>query len=255
VKRLAWFFSLALWPSAILAQGAVIETMASLPDATSPPTFRGTPPARLDLSATLPPPRSQAATMSCVSWATTYAAASQALRRGGNAGNVVLSPAFTYNQITRDPYCHTTTTISATLQLLRDGGAVPIEEFAFDAGWCGRQPTPRERDAAQRYRIAGWSRFEAADPAAVKAQLARGVPVIFAIRSGPRLSAHRGDGVFDAPEEAPGIGHAMLAVGYDDARQAFRIQNSWGREWGDGGYAWYSYALWQRSVQVGFVID
>ena len=89
----------------------------------------------------------------------------------------------------------------------------------------------------------------------VKSQLARGVPVIFAIRSGPRLVAHRGDGVFDTPEDAPGIGHAMLVTGYDDARRAFRIQNSWGREWGDGGYAWYSYDLWLRSVQVGFVID
>ena len=151
--------------------------------------------------------------------------------------------------------CRTTTSISATLRLLRESGAVPIEDFVFDAGWCGRQPTARERDHAQRFRIRGWGRFDAADIGAVKSQLARGVPVIFAIRSGPRLVAHRGDGVFDTPEDAPGIGHAMLVTGYDDGRRAFRIQNSWGREWGDGGYAWYSYNLWLRSVQVGFVID
>ena len=33
----------------------------------------------------------------------------------------------------------------------------------------------------------------------------------------------------------------MVAVGYDNVRQTFRIQNSWRRSWGDGGYGWFSY--------------
>ena len=40
----------------------------------------------------------------------------------------------------------------------------------------------------------------------------------------------------------------MVVVGYDDAKQAFRIQNSWGRTWGDGGYGWFSYEFWKRNV-------
>ena len=47
----------------------------------------------------------------------------------------------------------------------------------------------------------------------------------------------------------------MVVVGYDDAKQAFRIQNSWGRSWGDGGYGWFSYEFWKRNVTLGFVID
>ncbi|MCQ2190007.1 MAG: C1 family peptidase [Paludibacteraceae bacterium] len=36
--------------------------------------------------------------------------------------------------------------------------------------------------------------------------------------------------------------HAMLIVGYDDSRRAFRIQNSWGAsEWGDNGFIWVGY--------------
>ncbi len=36
--------------------------------------------------------------------------------------------------------------------------------------------------------------------------------------------------------------HAMLVVGYDDSRKAFRIQNSWGAtEWGDNGFIWVGY--------------
>jgi hypothetical protein len=36
--------------------------------------------------------------------------------------------------------------------------------------------------------------------------------------------------------------HAMMIVGYDNSKRAFRIQNSWGSsEWGDNGYIWVSY--------------
>jgi C1A family cysteine protease len=31
-------------------------------------------------------------------------------------------------------------------------------------------------------------------------------------------------------------GHAVLAVGYDDSTQRFLVRNSWGDQWGDGGY-------------------
>lgn len=253
--RLVWLLMLTGWPVAAWSQGAIIEKLDELPSVSTPPAFRGEPPPRVDLSPTLPQPRAQSNTLTCVSWATTYVAGSQAARRAGISSTIVLSPAFTYNQLTHDPFCHTSTLISATLDLLRETGALPIEKFAFDGGSCGRVPTPEELQSAKPYRIRGWSRFDASDTAAVKSQLARSTPVIFAIRSGPRLSAHHGDGVFDTPEETPGIGHAMVAVGYDDARKAFRIQNSWGKGWGDNGYAWYAYDLWRRTVSVGFVID
>jgi hypothetical protein len=36
--------------------------------------------------------------------------------------------------------------------------------------------------------------------------------------------------------------HAVLLVGWDDARQAWLIKNSWGTGWGIGGYAWVGYS-------------
>ncbi len=35
--------------------------------------------------------------------------------------------------------------------------------------------------------------------------------------------------------------HAVSLVGYDDLRRAWLIQNSWGTEWGEGGYGWISW--------------
>lgn len=36
-------------------------------------------------------------------------------------------------------------------------------------------------------------------------------------------------------------GHAVTCVGYDDEKQAFLVRNSWGNDWGQGGYFWMPY--------------
>jgi hypothetical protein len=40
--------------------------------------------------------------------------------------------------------------------------------------------------------------------------------------------------------------HACLAVGYDDRNEVLRIKNSWGRGWGDSGYADLTYEYVRR---------
>lgn len=37
-------------------------------------------------------------------------------------------------------------------------------------------------------------------------------------------------------------GHAVSLVGYDDAKQAWLVRNSWGEEFGENGYVWVAYA-------------
>ena len=36
-------------------------------------------------------------------------------------------------------------------------------------------------------------------------------------------------------------GHAVCIVGYDDTKQWFILRNSWGSQWGDGGYFYLPY--------------
>jgi len=50
------------------------------------------------------------------------------------------------------------------------------------------------------------------------------------------------------PNEQLEGGHAVLAVGYDDANQWFIVRNSWGTGWGMKGYFTlpYSYLLDQN---------
>jgi C1A family cysteine protease len=68
---------------------------------------------------------------------------------------------------------------------------------------------------------------------------------------------------FPCPNEMAEWGHAVMAVGYDDARVivntrcgqqsqgALLIRNSWGEEWGDKGYGWLPYDY----VLKGFALD
>ncbi|MBN2093047.1 T9SS type A sorting domain-containing protein [candidate division KSB1 bacterium] len=41
--------------------------------------------------------------------------------------------------------------------------------------------------------------------------------------------------------EMTGPSHAVLLVGYDDDQRCFKVKNSWGTRWGDGGYFYISY--------------
>lgn len=45
----------------------------------------------------------------------------------------------------------------------------------------------------------------------------------------------------DKTEKAHG-GHAVMAIGYDDAKNAVIVRNSWGTGWGDKGYFYMPYA-------------
>ena len=36
-------------------------------------------------------------------------------------------------------------------------------------------------------------------------------------------------------------GHAVIAAGYDDKKQCVLVRNSWGPNWGEGGYFWMPY--------------
>lgn len=74
----------------------------------------------------------------------------------------------------------------------------------------------------------------------IRGCLAQGFPVVFGFQvfAGFESEAVGRSGVLNLPTpgEANLGGHAVLAVGYDDATQRLIVRNSWGTGWGDAGY-------------------
>jgi hypothetical protein len=77
----------------------------------------------------------------------------------------------------------------------------------------------------------------------VRRTLAAGKPVVMAFcrYDGDGFSA--GGDLLPLPEGRgePTSAHAVLLVGYDDAKKGFRFRNSWGPEWGTRGYGTIPY--------------
>lgn len=85
----------------------------------------------------------------------------------------------------------------------------------------------------------------------VREALTAGLPVAFGMKIPPNLMRYAGEHKhMPAPadgnwEPAP-TGHAMLLVGYDDAKNAWLVRNSWGTDWGDGGHFWIDYQVLEK---------
>lgn len=68
--------------------------------------------------------------------------------------------------------------------------------------------------------------------------LASGYPFMFGFSVYESFDHIGSDGMmpYPAPSESQLGGHAVVAVGYDNASRRFIIRNSWGEGWGDNGY-------------------
>ncbi len=80
----------------------------------------------------------------------------------------------------------------------------------------------------------------------MKGCLASGYPFVFGFSvyesfMSPAV-AKSGHALMPKPNERIEGGHAVLAVGYDDANQWFIVRNSWGTGWGIKGYFTLPYA-------------
>ncbi|MBX3269113.1 MAG: C1 family peptidase, partial [Sandaracinaceae bacterium] len=99
------------------------------------------------------------------------------------------------------------------------------------------------REAAALKLVDWWAVPVDAD--AFRGCLAAGFPIAFATRVTESFVRTSARGECGMPEGAldPRHGrHALLAVGYDDARRVFVVRNSWGAAWGDRGYVYMPYA-------------
>lgn len=116
-------------------------------------------------------------------------------------------------------------------------GACEEDLWPFDADHLLTVPSGDCYVAAKDHRT---NSYVAIDRGGLRHALASGYPVVCGIEVYESFETDEvaKTGIIPMPlqaEEDNG-GHAILLVGYDDEKQTFTFRNSWGVEWGDGGY-------------------
>lgn len=155
-------------------------------------------------------------------------------------------------------------TIKHTMQALHRFGA-PEEDSKY-----GTEYDPRNLDKgyepvvyalADDFKVDAWYNYDGVGRSQeeilwdVKRHLAVGQPVLFGfiVYRDAITDAARG-GYIKPPNtyDSQVGGHAVLAAGYDDAKGALIIRNSWGEDWGDRGYGYLDYDYVRRNLAGDF---
>ena len=124
-------------------------------------------------------------------------------------------------------------------------GDCPETEWPYVITKFTTKPSARCYTDALKYRVLSYQRLVPA-LSQLKGCLASGYPFVFGFtvyESFESASVARTDhaSLPRAGERAIG-GHAVVGVGYQDAKQWFIIRNSWGSRWGLKGYFTLPYA-------------
>lgn len=207
-----------------------------------------------DLSPKFPAPGSQGSIGTCVGWTLAYLKSYQeGLERSWDftQNHQRISPSYIYNSIRSSNMCDGAY-IADGLNLLIQEGASTEDLMPISTSNCQLTPPPAAKKDASQYRIATWTRINYLNINEVKTYIALGIPVVIGYQSTPTFQSYRG-GVYKSVSTDHASGHAMLVVGYDDSRQAVKVLNSWGSDWGEQGFGWIDYSVFSHKTREAYV--
>jgi C1A family cysteine protease len=197
----------------------------------------------------LPPPKDQGQEGSCTGFSLSTARALVDMNKGAKTGSV-FSPAFIYYQervIEKTTSTDAGAMIRDGLKVLSHQGVCLESEMPYRSGDFGTAPTKDMIAAAKAFKISQYAKVMGLH--SIKLSLVHLQPIVLGIAVYESFERIGSNGAMPMPArtEAPLGGHAICCVGYqDDAGWAgggwLKIENSWGKDWGDGGFLFMPYA-------------
>ncbi len=149
--------------------------------------------------------------------------------------------------------------IRDAIKSLNSLGVCPENEWAYDVSQFATKPPEKDYTDALASQTIVYRSLDN-DLMQMKFCLASTYPFIFGF---PVYKSFNFQSVWDTgiipmplPDDEIIGGHSMLTLGYDDHTQNFLVRNSWGDNWGMGGYGWmpfnfmlnYASDLWTISL-------
>ncbi|QYF91912.1 C1 family peptidase [Massilia sp. PAMC28688] len=207
----------------------------------------------------LPPVGDQRSQPSCVAWAVAYTTATylsaQISSVAPSAASQQASPADLYAKLQRlrPTACREGTLITDAFDIMIRDKVASLVAAPYSDAVC-RAPLD-----VRQFGLAGYRRIEISNPQGIKSALANNKVLVIGARIysdfeafgyGPAKTS-----VYQIRGAATNGGHAMALVGYDDAKQAYLVMNSWGSEFGDRGYFWMDYQSFNASVAEVYETD
>ncbi|MGE5520769.1 MAG: Ig-like domain-containing protein [Candidatus Dadabacteria bacterium] len=198
-------------------------------------------------SLTMPPVGYQGSEGSCVAFAVGYAARSTEwfYKTGGSAYTYysnIFSPEFLYDLTKANGDCSAGSNIMIALDYIKANGICTWSDMPYSyTDGCSTVPNSFQQANALNYKISDYSALYKSDVAGIKAQLLNHHPVMFGCNLDNTFINAQPGFIWRSYTAAPGIGHGMVICGFDDAKHAWKIMNSWGTGWCEGGFGWIDY--------------
>ena len=131
------------------------------------------------------------------------------------------------------------------IKTMNNQGVCPEKDWPYDISKFTKKPSEKCYKLASKCQIKSYQKLiNTLDQ--LKGCLAEGFPFVFGFTVYESFMTQQvaQTGIMPMPQhgEKTRGGHAVMAVGYDDSKNAFIIRNSWSANWGINGYFYMPYA-------------